>query len=52
MIWGGGTADSSRVGLGTVELVEPGSAVADEGRLAKAWQGELTVHTLVWYRRY
>jgi hypothetical protein len=42
MIRPGGTIDSSqqRYGeLGTVELVEPGSAVVDKDELAGAWLG-------------
>jgi hypothetical protein len=42
MVGRGGTVDSSQRGgygeLGTVEQVEPGSAVVDEGGLAVAWQ--------------
>jgi len=44
MIGRGKTADTSLRGLRAVELVEPGSTVADEGRLAKAWLGEFAVH--------
>jgi hypothetical protein len=41
MVGRGGTVDSSQRGyeeLGTVEQVEPGSAMVDEGGLAVAWQ--------------
>jgi hypothetical protein len=47
MVGRGGTVDSSPRGygeLGTVEQVEPGSAVVDEGGLAVAWQ-EFAVRT-------
>ena len=51
MIGRGGTVDNSQRWYGeartgevrTVELVEPESAVGDEGRLAVAWQGVLPV---------
>jgi hypothetical protein len=42
MIRPGGTIDISQQWygeLGTVELVEPGSAMVDEGELAWAWLG-------------
>jgi hypothetical protein len=34
-----------------VELLEPGSAVVDEGELGVAWEGGVLLYYLAWYSK-